>query len=160
MFKNSVSSEFKFGKHKSKKISQVIIEEPDYVSWCIENLDSFYITFNFIRDAVMLNNDFYISNRALTELEDKMKKLNEIQEEELEEILGYETGTYKFNNQYKDWLNPEKKISLIEEEKIRRIEARNKAEEYEIMQNMYRREREEIDSSNAENCDWSNYNND
>lgn len=32
---------FNFGKHKGKRVEEVIIEDPNYVRWCASNVDGF-----------------------------------------------------------------------------------------------------------------------
>ena len=39
----NLESIFTFGKFEGLTVSQVLINQPTYVNWCIENLDHFYI---------------------------------------------------------------------------------------------------------------------
>ena len=36
-----LAERFDFGKYRNKSIREVIAEDPEYIAWCIENVDNF-----------------------------------------------------------------------------------------------------------------------
>ncbi len=38
---HTLQTVLKFGKHKGKTVNQILQEEPDYINWCLKNIDIF-----------------------------------------------------------------------------------------------------------------------
>ena len=47
----------RFGKYKDEFIEDVIIEEPEYIQWCVENLDNFLLS-NDLYKALQKNMEY------------------------------------------------------------------------------------------------------
>lgn len=162
---NRINDKLRFGKYKNIKISQVLVENPNYISWCIRYLDDFYIDSSFIKEAVMVNNKFNLGLLTIEILEKKINKVNEY-------YAGFSFGNIKtMSNEtesstvielrkfsYKDWLNPALQSKLIELEYKRRREEEEKRIELEEVRRQYKIEDEERRYRDETN--WSSYNED
>ena len=41
---HTLQTVLKFGKHKGKTVNQILQEEPDYINWCLKNIDTFQMS--------------------------------------------------------------------------------------------------------------------
>jgi hypothetical protein len=162
MFINRIDDKFAFGKYKKIKISEIAIRDPNYISWCLSNIDNFLIHPDFIKRAVMINNNFWIAGVSLVVLEEKIRLANKILKEEHENLAIGIPGDfeYKFDFSYKEWLDENKRPFLIEQERKKKLEEieKNRLEKEAIEE--YAIERAERQSLNKDLCDWSLYNDD
>ncbi|NML70534.1 hypothetical protein HHL23_12065 [Chryseobacterium sp. RP-3-3] len=161
---NSITDNFHFGKYKDKKISQIIIENPNYISWCIRYLDNFYIYESFIKDAIMLNSNFNIGISTIEILDRKIQDTNEYNKSfvifdiKLDNLHETETVKILQKYSYKDWLNPLLQPMLIDLETKKRLEDEQIKIELEEIREQYKREEEERRYRNE--TDWSSHNDD
>lgn len=157
---NSIKSKIGFGKYKGDLISKLIIENPLYILWCIKNLDNFLLRPSFLKDAIMINNNFRIPDSHLLIFEEKMNSYNKMEEENYEDWSFGEEPEYKYNYSYKEWLISELIPDLIIKEK-KRLEVIEEDEKIRKMQvEEWRTDREEREMLHRESCDDSFYNDD
>ena len=76
-----LETEFTFGKFSSKKIKDVIKEQPSYIDWCSINLDHFYISDEVIEEIKGIKPDFSISDKAKQKLDEKYSSWEEEQDD-------------------------------------------------------------------------------
>ncbi len=57
-----ISDVFCFGKHKNKPLWSVIAEDEDYIYWCINNIPSFRLSENTLKQIRDLFPDFIIAS--------------------------------------------------------------------------------------------------
>lgn len=159
---NHIKSKIHFGKYKGRTFEEIVIKDPIYISWCLINLDNFLLSLDFIKDAVMTNRDFFISDSAINNLHLKMNMTNKIIENQYIRSLDSLEEKYEFDYNYKNWLNLEFRDNLIIEEITNReklrLEIRKKSEEQEELREKSQREFENEQLSNE--IDWTIYNED
>ena len=62
---------FSFGKYNGLSISQVLLIQPTYINWCLDNLDHFFITAEIQLKIKSISEDFIINEHKMSfELED------------------------------------------------------------------------------------------
>lgn len=66
----TLDSEFNFGKYAGKTLKEVAEIEPNYINWCILNLDHFFIPNELIQE-LSKESDFHITSQAQLELNKK-----------------------------------------------------------------------------------------
>lgn len=66
-----LGSQFTFGKFSGKKMSDVVNEQPSYISWCLINLDHFLIWSDTLAAIVSMAPSFKLSKEAVVALETK-----------------------------------------------------------------------------------------
>lgn len=74
-----LESQFTFGKFSGKKMSDVLVEQPSYISWCLINLDHFLIWSDTLSQILVACPNFKLSIEAQAAL---VKKTDEYFEEQ------------------------------------------------------------------------------
>ncbi len=69
---------FTFGKHKGKHINEIVSVDPAYITWCIINLDHFYITRELISTLSANHPNFILGDEGFKSLEIKEARMMEI----------------------------------------------------------------------------------
>ncbi len=62
-----------FGKHQGKRLDEIVIEDPNYLNWCIIHLSHFFIGKSTILELQNINPKFKISPEAEQQLESKLE---------------------------------------------------------------------------------------
>lgn len=65
----------KFGRYSGQPLSEIVTIQPDYIEWCILNLDHFYISETTIDKLSEINTDFVIAETAREVLTEKSDKI-------------------------------------------------------------------------------------
>lgn len=65
----------KFGRFKGKSLSEIVIQQSDYIEWCIIHLDHFYISEETIDNLKEINPEFIVNDQMMEILEEKAKKV-------------------------------------------------------------------------------------
>lgn len=154
MYINTVRSKIRFGKYEGKLISELIKDQPSYIIWCIKNIDDFFVSHLFLREAIMINNSFRIPESDILIFIQKMKILRKIED------MDENDNDFPENSYHKFWLNSALIPELIAKEKIRLVQKAKDEEEKEIQLAEWRREDEEREMLNRELYDDSLYNDD
>lgn len=81
---------FSFGKHEGKTLLEVCMEDEEYISWCLTNLDHFYISDEVILQLRRVNPELSISTEAIQARDTKYDKWVEQEEEK----ANYEPDDY------------------------------------------------------------------
>lgn len=87
---------FTFGKYEGKTLKEIIEQEPDYLDWCVINLDHFYLSDDMVEEITKINKNFKLSDIALEKLKEKYQN--------------FESDHYERDNgwqSYDDWLEGE-----------------------------------------------------
>jgi hypothetical protein len=69
----NMNTVFRFGKYIDKKLLEVCQIDSSYVSWCIINLDNFFISLDNLEDIANQVPDFRLSNEAVLKQSKKSK---------------------------------------------------------------------------------------
>lgn len=80
---------FTFGKYKGKQMGYVLFDDPDYISWCIINLDHF-----FIEERIL----YELAGIAQVKLSDEAKEVLKLKYERFME--------YEDDDNYDDYFYP------------------------------------------------------
>ncbi|QED38991.1 hypothetical protein FK178_15260 [Antarcticibacterium arcticum] len=95
---------FNFGKYEGKTLEEVISIQPDYINWCILNLDHFLVDEDQLEEFLEINTSFFLSKNALMKLEIKWD------EYDFNDRSSYGSEETEWANDvqdYDDWLNTE-----------------------------------------------------
>lgn len=70
----NLDSEFTFGKYKGKKVIEVIEIDYTYLTWCIKNLDHFYLKKEVISEINQIIPSFTLTEDQIAILENRYRK--------------------------------------------------------------------------------------
>lgn len=74
----------RFGRNRDKSLSEVFIDDPEYIEWCVTHLDHFYIPKDTIEVLKEITPQFEFSEQTLRILEGKSTRDKVISREECE----------------------------------------------------------------------------
>jgi hypothetical protein len=86
-----------FGKHMNKSILQVCKSEPSYISWCLINLDHFYLSEETLEEIKRQIPNFKLSGEA-----SKFQKKKELEWEAIIEAENTDSEDY-YHDPYEDY---------------------------------------------------------
>jgi hypothetical protein len=90
-----------FGKHQGKRLDEIVIEDPNYLNWCIIHLRHFFIGNSTIEKLQNINPKFKISAEAEQQLDSKIEDAEERQYERDNSDWADERRTYDdYNGSY------------------------------------------------------------
>ena len=59
-----LNSNFTFGKYKGMTLESVCADNPNYISWCVEHIDWFYVDADTLEEIQAMAPNFHLSNAA------------------------------------------------------------------------------------------------
>lgn len=94
------NSLLKFGKYNGSILEDIAKTDPNYINWCIINLDHFYVSEGAI-EQLRANSGLVISEEATLALEQKRSKISEASDSNDYDFDDYERRTYDdYNGSY------------------------------------------------------------
>lgn len=67
-----INSMLNFGKYENFTLEDISKIDPDYINWCINNLDHFYISEEVITEISIINPKFKVSEEEIHKLKGKL----------------------------------------------------------------------------------------
>ena len=94
------NSLLKFGKYNGSILEDIAKTDPNYINWCIINLDHFYLSEEAI-EQLRANSGLGISEEATLALEQKRSEISEASDSNDYDFDDYERRTYDdYNGSY------------------------------------------------------------
>ena len=91
----TIHTVFHFGKHLNKSVLTVCKVDPSYISWCMINLEHFFISDDTLKDIISEESSFRLSNEANLVQEGKQIEWESQFEEPVE--------NYDYHDPYEDY---------------------------------------------------------
>ncbi|MFM1772983.1 MAG: hypothetical protein RLZZ71_2125 [Bacteroidota bacterium] len=94
------NSLLKFGKYNGSILEDVAKKDPNYINWCVINLEHFYLSAEVI-EHLQANSGLVISEEATLALEQKRSEISEASDSNDYDFDDYERRTYDdYNGSY------------------------------------------------------------
>jgi hypothetical protein len=94
------NSLLKFGKYNGSILEDIAKTDPNYINWCIINLDHFYVSEEAI-EQLRANSGLVISEEATLALEQKRSEISDASDSNDYDFDDYERRTYDdYNGSY------------------------------------------------------------
>lgn len=88
----SIDDTFDFGKYKGKAISEIVIENEQYIHWCIKNVDWFCVTEEVISKFIIVKLSELLPDSSKFDFE--FRNINETK------LKSYENYRARYSNNY------------------------------------------------------------